>query len=215
MTPKQLAMLLLPLFIIPLTLYSVSLFGHNAANAIIGLFFVIGVAKFTKTKEEKRFAIILAIFAFVFETANLAIGAYKYVDVVFAPIWVGLGWGVVGLYLLRNSLVLKTITDKHTYVILSLLYLLLWLYNGTIFSEFIFFIFSLAAVYVLSISSKFSASFFGFTSILGIVIEFSGTSFGIWAYLSELGNVIPAPLAQLGMAYTSVVAFCLWISRVD
>ena len=215
MNLREALTLLLPLILIPITLYGVLLFGHDTGNVIIGIAFFIGVIKFTKTKEEKRFMIVLAIFSMLFEIANVAIGFYKYLDVVMVPNWIGLGWGVLGLYLIRNSSVISRISDQLTYFIMSVVYLSYWLASGMQIPILIVVIFAIATIYLLSLSSKFSTSFFGFASLMGVIIEFSGTELGIWNYLDNFGAVVFPNLAHLGMSYAAAIAFVLWLVKVE
>lgn len=207
--------LLLPLVLIPVTLYGVLLFGHDIGNVIIGLAFFIGFILFTKNKEEKRFMIILAIFSMLFEIANVAIGFYKYLDVVMVPNWIGLGWGVLGLYLLRNYKVISGISAQITYLVISLIYLSYWVVSGMQIPILIIVIFAIATIYLLSLSSNFSPSFFGFASLMGVVIEFSGTQLGIWTYFDNIGFAVFPNLAHLGMAYAAAIAFVLWLVKVE
>ncbi|MBI2079406.1 hypothetical protein HYT84_01465 [Candidatus Micrarchaeota archaeon] len=207
--------LILPLLLIPLTLYAVLNFGHEAGNLIIGAAFLIGLLKFTENQNEKRFIIVLAIFAILFETANVALGLYKYLNVIQVPVWIGLGWGVLGIYLLRNKELLDQIKDNAAYAFTILVYLGVLVWSGVQVTNLIPVLFGIAAVYVLRLSSKFPASFYALASFMGILIEFSGTTVGIWTYFTETGSIMPPPLAYLGMAYASVIAFALWISRLE
>ncbi len=50
---------------------------------------------------------------------------------------------------------------------------------------------------------------------MGVIIETSGTQMGIWGYFNELGGEMFAPLAFLGMAYASVIAFSIWIVNLE
>ena len=214
MNLTDIAKLIFPLALIPFTLYAVLSFGHDAGNAIIGFAFFIGMIKFAGDKERK-FMIILAFFASLFEGLNVALGAYKYINAPTVPIWVGLGWGVLGIYLVKNLAIMKKINGGLAYLLALLLYLALWGAAGLNVGLLIPVVFSIAAIYVLSLSSKFPASFFLYTSFIGIVIEFSGTSLGVWTYFDGFGGAIPVPLISLGMAYAAVLAFTLWLSKID
>lgn len=213
MNPTQLVKLLLPLLLIPLTLYSVSLFGHDAGNIVIGMVFFIAIVKFADINQRK-FMIILATFASIFESVNVISGGYKYIGAPLVPLWVGLGWGILGLYLVKNVDTFKIISNKHVYIISIILFSIIWFLTGANIASLIALVIAIGTIYVLSLSSKFPASFFLFTSFLGVIIEFSGTTVGIWKYFLN-GLPINPPLLALSMAYCSVIAFGIWLSRID
>ncbi|MBI5047308.1 hypothetical protein HZC07_06285 [Candidatus Micrarchaeota archaeon] len=214
MESKEIIKLLLPLLLIPLTLYGVNAFGQNAGNIIIGISFFIAIVKFAEQKE-RRFMIVLAVFAAIFESVNVASGAYAYTGTKLVPIWIGLGWGIIGIYLVKNLKTLEKIDEKITYALTVILYLIVWGIGGFSATELMFVIFGIATVYVLSLSSKFPAAFFFYTCLIGMIIEFFGTTLGAWKYFDPSGGVIQAPLASLGLAYASVIGFCLWISKLE
>ncbi len=211
---KKILGFLLPLLLIPLTLYSVLLFGQIAGTVIIGLAFLIGIAKFAD-KKERKFMIILAVFSSLFENLNVALGSYQYLGVAEAPIWVGLGWGILGLYLIKHQKLLAKVPNNITYALACGLYLVIWGMSGFSLAALIPSIFGVLTIYVLTLSSNLPSSFFLSASALGMLIEFSGTSFGIWTYFDQLGLPIPPPLASLGLAYASVLTFALWLSGMD
>ncbi|MEK6981307.1 MAG: hypothetical protein AABX38_00115 [Candidatus Micrarchaeota archaeon] len=213
MNPNQLVKLLLPLFLIPLTLYSVSLFGHDAGNAVIGIAFFIAVVKFAN-ESERKYMIILAVFASIFESVNVISGGYKYIGAPLVPLWVGLGWGILGLYLVKNVETFKSINNKNAYILSAIFFSAVWVLTGASIPSLVFLGVAISTTYVLSLSSKFPASFFLFTGVMGVVIEFFGTSVGVWKYFLN-GLPIDPPLLALSMAYCSVIAFGIWLSRID
>jgi hypothetical protein len=211
---KELLRLVLPLILIPLTLFAVSMFGHEAGNLIIGAAFLVGVSKFAQG-NERRFMVILAIFAMLFEGLNVFSGAYKYLDTPSVPTWVGLGWSIVGIYLIKNLPLLKKVDDKISYLAACALYLGVFALQGFPLEFLIPAVFGVLGIYVLTVSSAMPASFFLGSSLLGMIIEIFGTSLGIWQYFDPAGFAIPVPLLNLGLAYSSVIVFALWISRLD
>jgi hypothetical protein len=214
MDVKTLAKLLLPLILIPLTLYAVSLFGHAAGNLIIGAAFLIGIVKFAE-KKERRFMVMLAIFSLLLEGVNVALGSYKYIGVMQIPPWIGMGWGVVGLYLLKNLKMLRQANDKAAYAIAIVAYIAVWAATGADIPALIPLAFAILSVYVLAISSNLPASFFLSAGLLAVVIEYAGTAMKIWSYFDAAGNVVSPSYASLSLAYASVIAFALWASGAD
>jgi hypothetical protein len=211
---RELVFLLLPLILIPLTLYAVKSFGHVAGDVIIGAVFFIGIVKFA-SGSERRFMVILMIFSSLFESINVASGSYKYLGVVWVPLWVGLGWGILGLHLFKNRKLFGKLPPKAAYALACVLYFATWAYSGFAILGLIPAIFAVLGVYVLSLSAKLPPSFFLASGFLGVLIEFSGTNLGIWQYFDEAGMPIAAPLSILGLAYASVVTFVLWLSGLD
>ncbi|MBI5223712.1 DUF2878 family protein [Candidatus Micrarchaeota archaeon] len=213
------AKLILPLLIIPLTLQGVLMFGHSAADGIIGICFFIGAISIAKTQTERRFMITLAIFAMLFETANVAIGIYKYIDTIQVPVWVAIGWGVLGIYIVRNLETLKKINDRTAYILSGILFFGIWAGQGFQLSgtsSIIHTIIGVLTIFVLSRSSSYPSAYFFFIALMGVIIEFSGTTFGVWTYFDPATKIaILPPLAGLGMAYASVLAFCMWISKLE
>lgn len=214
MQVKELLKLLLPLVLIPITLYAVLLFGHDAGNAIIGLAFLVSILKFANPKE-RRFIIILAFIAALAETGNVAIGFYKYANVTLVPLWIPLGWSVVGMYIFKNLQTLKKINNNVAYGLSAVFYFIIMYFAGLNQANVITSLFAVITIYVLTKSSKFPASLFLFTGIVGAIIETSGTMLKVWSYLDSLGNIVPAPLAYVAIGYSSLILVAAWISGIE
>lgn len=208
MKPEDLAKLILPLLLIPANLYAVSLWGHVAGSLIMGTAFFIALVKFAD-KEERRFMVILTIFSIIMEGVNVALGSYRYAGVTEVPPWIGLGWAVVGIYLLKIRSILP-LSNFHAYAVTALFYLTVWIFTGADASSLVAVAFAILGVYVLSISSDFPAVLFLFAGILGVLIEFLGVTMGVWTYFDAAGQVIRPPYPYLGLSYASIVAFALW-----
>ncbi|MFH0737089.1 MAG: hypothetical protein V1827_00875 [Candidatus Micrarchaeota archaeon] len=211
---KDVASLALPLLLIPLTLYSVSSFGHDAGNAIIGLAFLICFARFADAKE-RWMMITLAILATLFETANVATGSYRYAGTNSTPIWVCLGWGILGIYLLKNQRVFAMAGANAAYAIAALAYLGAWLYTGALASMLLYSLFAVLTVYALGLVSERPPSFFLSAGLLGVIIELCGTSFKVWSYFGPGGGIIPVNTGSIGLAYATVVAFGMFLCGLD
>lgn len=215
MDAKAVAGLLLPLLLIPLTLYAVAQFGEVAGNIVIGAAFVVGLVKFAKGKE-KRFMLILAIFAMIFESINIISGSYRYAGSDLTPLWIGMGWGLVGLYVVRNApRVAERIGDMAAYALAVILYASTLAITGLQPPAIVAAAFAVAAVYVLRDASGLPAAFFLFAGATGVLIEFCGPYAGVWSYLDRAGAVMPPPLASMGFAYMAVIAFGMWLSGLE
>lgn len=205
------AYLLIPLLLVPITFLGALNFGHQIADIIIGIVFFICIINKDTTTKEKKMMIILAVFALIFEEVNVLSGAYKYVNINIVPLWVGLGWAVLGLYIHKNSKVLSKVNNKTTYFCALVIYLLIWLAYGARMDHLIALGFALGSIYVLSKIDN-TATHHLFAGIVGMIIEFSGTGVGLWTYFDNLGKPIVVPLLYLSMVYASIVAFCSWLS---
>ena len=209
------AILLLPILIIPITLYVAGSFGHTATNFLVGGCFLAGFMIFAKTNEERKLMLVLAIVASLFETSNVAIGAYTYANTIQVPLWVSLGWGVLGIYVVKNLKILNAIPTRVAYFFAVGLYFIAWFHAGMKLEGLFPPIAGILGVYVFSKSTEIQPGFFFYTGLMGMLIEFSGTSAGVWTYFSSPGVPMLVPLAALGTAYTSVIAFCMWLSKIE
>lgn len=203
--------LVIPLILIPLGLFSALYFGHGITNLIMGLAFLICAIK-SANPNEKKMMLILTIFALIFEEVNVLSGAYVYSNTKLVPIWVGLGWSILGLYIHKNSKNFAHINDKLVYGVAFLIYVSIWLLYGAQISQLTNLALAISTIFLLSKIDKNAAHHF-FASLMGMVIEFSGTSLGVWTYFDEAGKPIAVPLLTLSMAYAAVIAFCFWISE--
>src|SRR3989344_176546 len=113
----------LPLAIIPATLYVASNFGHEAATALVGIIFFLSAVK-AANNNERRFMVTLAVFAGVLESAFVGIGWYKYTGTTLIPMWITLGWSLLGIYVLKNAPLIKNIKDRVVYPALVVFYTL-------------------------------------------------------------------------------------------
>lgn len=212
---NAIARLFIPLLLIPLTLYAVRSFGTDAGNAIIGLAFLAGIVKFADVKE-RRLLVTLTILAALFETANVASGAYKYAGTGLPPLWICIGWGVVGLYLMKNRQTFAMVPAQAAYAAAAVFYPVAWYFTGAVPSMLVASLFAIASVYVLSLASRqLQPAFFLFAGLAGVLIEFCGTSLGIWTYFDQSGAVIPVNTGSIGLAYAAVVAFGTWLAGCD
>lgn len=217
--PKSILKFILPLLLIPLILISVNAYGHIAGDIIIGLIFFISIFFFTKTHQERRLMLVMAIFAIIFETANVAIGLYKYIFTIQIPVWVGIGWGVLGLYVYKNLDLTRKINLKNSILLSIVLFVVIWLLLGfslTGSNGFVALLVLIGTVYVLSFSSTFPHAMYLHMALMGILIEFLGTYLGVWTYYDPATNLaVATPLLGAGAAYASAMAFCIWISKLE
>jgi hypothetical protein len=216
---KSILKFILPLFIIPITLLAVHSFGHIAGDIIIGIAFFASIVFVAKTQNERRLMIVMSIFAMLFETANVAIGIYKYEYTVQIPVWVAIGWGVLGFYIYKNLPVTKLLSLKNSLILSVILFVLVWVLMGSSFSGangVVALLIILGSIFVLSKSSSFPHSFYLHMALCGMLIEYLGTSIGVWTYFDPATKIaMGVPLLGLGMAYASVMSFCIWISKLE
>lgn len=210
---KSLAKLVLPLLLIPVLMYPLS-FGHEIQNLVIALVFVFGMIS-TQNIKHRRLMIVMAVFATIFESINVLTGAYVYTGAQLVPIWIGIGWGVLGRYLTQNIEFLKKVPDNISYILAVAIYSIIGFSSGFSLSAVSAVVFAILGVFVLRISSKYPASFFLLSGVSGMIIEIFGTTFGAWKYFDSTGAPISVPLVPLAFSYAAVMGFCAWICGVE
>ncbi len=211
-SPKESLTILLPLALIPLVIFSVLNFGSLAGIAILGITSAY-LYLFKADAHTRRLMLVLVIFSQIFETMNVIGNFYNYQGDRGTPLWVSLGWAVLGWYALSVKSVLEKLNDKWTYAVLAVLYGAL----AVLFNTFtVYVIFGFACVYFAQIASKnFKASYFAFLSVLGILIEYCGTHLGAWTYYTREGLAYFPDYFGLGLAYMMAVLFCMWVVGMD
>ncbi|MBI3588264.1 DUF2878 family protein [Candidatus Micrarchaeota archaeon] len=206
-------LLLWPLVFIPITLYAVTQFGNPAGNAVLGALFLYLLA-FKSGLRARRLMVALAVLGMIFETANVAAGIYKYSGTIGAPVWIALGWAILGWWVSELMPQFSKIGFKPAFVAASAALVAFPFLNHTLgLSTPI----AIAGLYALSLSSQMPFAAFAFTSLFAMLAEYSGTAFGAWKYfdLSGSGVAVPPDLAGLAMGYSVVMAFCFWISGYE
>lgn len=163
--------------------------------------------------------IVMSIFAMLFETANVAIGIYKYEYTVQIPIWVAIGWGLLGFYVYKNLGLISRIPLNLSLILSLVLFSIIWFLMGASLggaNGFVALLIICGTIFVLSKASSFTHSMYLHMALSGILIEFLGTSIGVWTYFDpQTKTALAVPLLGLGMAYASVMSFCLWISKLE
>ena len=210
---KTLRGLVLPLVLIPVVLSTVRYVGHDVANALMGLVFFIALTRFAD-HNERIFMVLFSVFSVSFDTGYVALGFYKFANTSYVPLWNTLGWSVVGLYILKNRALLNRVKHSLVYAFLTVFYGALWILTGTQASALVFYASAVLAVYVLSLTFKWPPALFAFASLMGVLVEFTGTATGIWTYYSGASAAAP-PLGFSGMGYASLLAFIMWLSRME
>jgi hypothetical protein len=209
---SNLTKVVLPLLLIPATFVFVLPYGHDAANLLVGAVLAY-VFLFRADMRARRMMVFLSAFAFIFETANIGTGFYKYTGHALVPLWIGMGWAVLGWYAVSLMPIFKRIPDWAAYAanVLALLAVAA-AYNFWPLSL----LFAAVGVVLLARASvRVPAAFFAFASIMGLVLEASGTALGRWTYLSGQGLPTTPEFGQLALGYAMALAFCFWISGYD
>jgi hypothetical protein len=212
---SQLSLLfsLWPVLFVPLTLYGVSQFGNSAGDVLLGaLFFYLVV--FRSDLRTRKLMITLAVLGMIFETANVAAGLYKYGGILGAPVWIALGWAILGWWVVQLESSLARVERNTWLLIVSVVVAAASFLNGSLSISLPI---AVAGLYVISVSSNRPFGVYAFTALFGLVAEFSGTAAGVWKYFAPTGGgaVVPPDLAALALAYASVMAFCSWASGFE
>lgn len=202
----------LPLLLIPATFIFVIPYGHDAASLFIGAVFAY-VFLFKSDLRGRRLMIILSTFAFVFETANIALGFYHYTGHPSLPLWVTMGWAVLGWYLVSLIPVFRKVSEWAAVAANTIALLLVAIqYNFWQVSM----LFAAAGPFVYArASATLPTMFFAFSSIIGLVIEVCGTALGVWAYTNAAGLPATPEFGQLALGYATVLIFCYWLAGYD
>ena len=202
----------LPLALIPIVFAFLFPFGHDVINLFIGavLFYVF---LFQADQRARRLIVILSVFAGIFEIANVASGFYSYAGHPLVPLWVAMGWAVLGWYAVWLVPVFRKIPDWLAFSASTLAILSVSLaYHYWALSM----LFAAVGVVLLSkTSTRFPAAFFAFGAIIGLVLEVAGTSLGVWRYTTASGALAIPEFGQLSIGYAMVLAFATWAAGYD
>ena len=205
--------LLWPFLFVPATLYIAKSFGHLAATFVLSvLFFSLFV--FKADVKTRRLMLVLAVFSAVFETANIGVGAYKYLGTITTPTWISIGWGILGWWLVSLEKEFSKISFKTSFAAICVLLVAVpWFNNSLSVSSAI----AIAGLYLLSLCVSQPFSIYAFTALFGMIAEYSGTAAGVWAYFSPSDGKTPVSpdLAYLALGYALILAFCFWISGYE
>ncbi|MFA6330027.1 MAG: hypothetical protein WCX64_05095 [Candidatus Micrarchaeia archaeon] len=202
----------LPLLLIPATFILVLPFGHEATNLFIGAVFAC-VFLWKADVRGRRLMVMLSAFAFVFETANVGTGFYSYTGYNMTPLWVAMGWSVLGWYIVSLIPVFRKVPDWVAYAVNALALLAVAVYFNFWHVSMLF-----AAVGVALFSkttSRVPGAFFAFGSLMGLLIEVSGTALSRWTYYSAQGLPTTPEFGQLALGYSVALLFCFWLAGYD
>lgn len=203
-----------PLLLVPATLYLVKAYGNIAGTILLGVLFG-WIIIYKADVRTRRLMIVLATISAIFETANVGAGLYAYAGTRGSLFWISLGWAIFGWWAIQLTPVLSKLNKKAAFGILGAALLLFPALNGTLsVSSAIAF----AGVYFLSLASAIPVGVYVFSSLFGILAEYSGTALGVWNYFDltkPIGNIIPVDLASLALSYSVVLAVCFWISGFE
>lgn len=205
--------LLWPLVFIPITLYAVKAFGHLAGTLLLSAVFAY-LFIYKAEMRLRRFMIVLVVFSAVFETSNVASGAYKYAGTIGSPLWISLGWGILGWWLASLEKEFAKISFKTSFAAICVLLVAFPLVNGSLSATSLI---AAAGLYLLSLCITQPFSVYAFTAAFGMLAEYAGTATGIWTYYDTFFGVIPIhpDLATLALAYAGVLAFSIWVSGYE
>ena len=206
---KDVAFLLIPIVFAPPILLFTRMYGNLYGDFVVGAIFF-GAAYFS-SRETRKLMISLSVISGMFETANVAVGSYAYHGATASPLWVSLGWGAFGWWLV-NANILKSLDFKTAFALASAVLVATSLITGTL-SPFI--LIAIAGLYVISLASSQKFGVFLGTAFLGCYVEYFGTMFGAWSYLNSAGSVVIPSFASLALSYSAVFAFCFWISGYE
>ncbi|MDP2717615.1 MAG: DUF2878 family protein [Candidatus Micrarchaeota archaeon] len=200
-----------PLLFVPLTLMAVLSFGHDGGNLLLGALFIYLFVRHADLKT-RRLMIVLAVFSGLFETANVASGAYEYFGTLGSPLWISLGWAIMGWWVVHILPLARRVPFKAAYAVAAGAIVAAAYLNGTLSLTTPI---ALAGLYALSLAVTQPFAIYAFTALFAIVAEFSGTFSGVWGYFNFDGYPMPPDLAMLALVYPTVMAFSFWASGFE
>ncbi len=200
-----------PLILVPLTIIAVKQFGHDGANVLLGALFILVFAKKADLKT-RRLMIVLAVLSGLFETANVASGAYQYFGALGSPLWISLGWAILGWWFVQLTKEAEKISFNAAFAATAIVIALASFANQTLTLTTPI---SIAALYALSLAVRQPFALYAFVSLFAIIAEWSGTFGNVWGYFNLNHQPVPPDLATLAMAYPIVMAFSVWVSGYE
>ncbi|MBI2444813.1 hypothetical protein HYV43_00290 [Candidatus Micrarchaeota archaeon] len=200
-----------PLAFVPLTILAVQRMGHDGGNVLLGaLFFYLFIKK--ADIKVRRLMIVLAVFSSLFETANVASGAYTYFGTLGSPLWIGLGWAILGWWFVQLQQAAGKISPHHAFGAIAVAIATASFFNHTLgLSTAI----AILGLYALGLAVRQPFALYAFTALFAMIAEWSGTYAGIWGYFDLAHQPVPPDLAMLALAYSVVMAFSIWISGFE
>ncbi len=200
-----------PLLFVPLTIILAKNVGHEAANLLLGAVFLY-VFIYRSDIRLRRFMIVLGVFSGIFETANLASGSYSMSGTTVSPLWVSLGWSILGWWLMQLEPLAKRITFTTAFLATIGLIVAANLLSHT-FS--VGTPFALAGLYALGLAVRQPFALYTFVCGFSILAEMSGTYSGLWGYYDSNGlNILP-DFALMALLYCAVIVSAIWISGFE
>ncbi len=200
-----------PLAFVPLTILAVQRLGHDGGNVLLGaLFFYLFIKK--ADLKVRRLMIVLAVFSSLFETANVASGAYTYFGTLGSPLWIGLGWAILGWWFVQLQPAAGKIASNHAFWAISVLIAAAAFFNQTLGLTTAI---AILGLYALGLAVRQPFALYAFTALFAMIAEWSGTYAGIWGYFDLAHQPVPPDLAMLALAYSVVMAFSIWISGFE
>ncbi len=200
-----------PLLFVPMTILVVQRFGHDGANVLLGALFLYLVIQKADLKL-RRLMITLALFSGIFETANVASGAYTYFGAVGSPLWISLGWAILGWWFMQLKPAAEKISFNASFAGIAVVIAAASFFNHTLGLTTLI---AIAGLYALGLAIRQPFALYAFTSLFAIIAEWSGTMGGIWGYFGLNHQAVPPDLAMLALAYSVVMAFSIWISGFE
>lgn len=203
--------------VVPFLLSLFPQYGHDSVTAVLGAITAY-IFVFHADTRARRLMAILIVFSFAFETANVASGFYHYVYPVplyylTSPLWIVLGWSVVGWYSVKAMPLFRKIPAWLAYgLVAASLLAVATAYNYWVPSL----AFALFGVFLAALAcQRIPVGMIAFTTIFGIVNEVVGSYFNIWSFTDKAGIAHIPEFGQLSIGYAFVLIFCLWLAGYD
>ena len=199
--------IVLILALLPITIFSVSVWGNEAGDILL----FVGLAYcFLKSDIKiRRYMLLLVLVSYIFETASVAAKYYTYSGTIGVPFWIAIGWGILGWLAFSLNKKIK-LSDKICIIVFLVASVLAtFITKGSWFSIPI----TLVSLWMLSKASGFKMKFFVIVFFLSWLIDFSGTYFKLWSYGGATGML--SDWVLLGLTYCVFLGVGLWLSKIE
>ena len=191
--------------------------GNDFGNIVVGGV-VLYLFLFKSDMRQRRLMIMMQVFAFAFETANVASGFYHYVYpqmpyYAAVPMWITLGWAAVGWWCVKSFENFRRIPAWVSYAIVGISLIAV----GFAFDYWVpSMIFAVVGIYLAeNVVTEIPLGMIAFATVFGLLNEVVGPLCNIWSFTDKVGlNHIPE-FGQLSIGYAYVLIFCLWLAGYD
>jgi hypothetical protein len=203
--------------VLPWGYASFPLLGHDFANMLIGAI-AFYLFLYESTLRQRRLMIIMQVFAYAFETANVSSGFYHYVFPTMpyysaVPLWITLGWAIMGWWSVRAIDRFRRVPAWFSYSIAGAAMISV----GFAFDYWMpSMVFAIFGIYLAERACRqIPVGLIVFATVFGILNEVFGPLSGVWSFTDAHGISHIPEFGLLSIGYAYVLVFCMWLAGYD